>query len=458
MSDDDKIGIFLILKKIEDISPEIHVSADLNDAKKILSRSPVRKSKKNTIPSVSFNRTEETFDTIIDGFVESFIPYYKLSSIVPHIGGALARVQIREEIIEKRKDYHEIETKGSGGIYRLDSAQSKLVMKTLSDARDYAMAFKVVPGSVLMSVVATFDAHLAGLARFLLLKNRRQVESSSREIKIVDIFKFNSFDELLENIVYEEVYKIMWESHQKQVSRLEELFNVKIKEHFSRWGEFIEVFERRNLVAHGEGFATERYFQNCRQANLSSSSDRILAAGSGIDLSPQYIRKSTDFLLLFLMIFAFVIRTKQDPNDFDVAYEKMNDLAFRLLKIGRHSLASELLEVMVDWRWEGKDEEVHRMMIINLANAQKFCEANDASMKTLNRYQWKASSDKFRICEAAVRADTDEVCRLLPKIKNDDSIGADDFRQWPVFNWIKDDQKFHSEFKKVFDQEFISST
>lgn len=446
----------LVLKKLSSDLPEFYITRDLEEAKTLLKKRTSNRTRKSEDQIIDAKQEAENFDSIIDGFVNAFTPYYRLASILPHIGIAMARVHIDEGILDKRDSFESIERHKDSGIFSLNESQTRSILETLTTAKDYAKSFEVVPASILMSVVSTFDAHLAGLSRFALLNNRKQIENSTRELKVVDIFKFSSFDELLENIVYEEIYKIMWESHQKQVSKLEELFSVKIKDHFDKWGEFIEVFERRNLVAHGEKFATERYFQNCRLANLSVDSERILSVGEKVSLSAKYIRISTDVLLLFLVIFAFLLRTKQEPKQFDEAYEKMNQIAFSLLQSERHTLAAAMLSIMVDWRNEQKDEEVHRMMIINLANAQRFADKHDLSKKTLARYQWRACSDRFKICEAAVRGDVSEVCDLMDKLKDDSNFGTEELRNWPVFHWVKDEKQFIEKFEDVFEEPYAS--
>jgi len=69
--------------------------------------------------------------------------------------------------------------------------------------------------------------------------------------------------------------------------------------------------------------------------------------------------------------------------------------------------------------------------------------------KVLNREDWTASSLPFQLSVAALKEEIDIVVDLIPQVKN---IGFElsNFRQWPVFRFIKDNAEFNDALEKNY--------
>ncbi|WP_306090348.1 hypothetical protein [Qipengyuania flava] len=96
-----------------------------------------------------------------------------------------------------------------------------------------------------------------------------------------------------------------------------------------------------------------------------------------------------------------------------------------------------------------------RQMYVNFANALKKMEKTEESEKALAELDWSAASIDFRISIAAVREDTKEVIRLLPAAVASEAISKDSVRDWPVFDWVRSDEKFQEKFLEVFGEQLI---
>jgi hypothetical protein len=89
-------------------------------------------------------------------------------------------------------------------------------------------------------------------------------------------------------------------------------------------------------------------------------------------------------------------------------------------------------------------------MILNLANSCKKMENHDGCQKVLASADWSASKDEFQICIASLRGDVDTVVALMPSVAASNAISADDFRKWPILDWVRDDPKVNEAFEKVY--------
>lgn len=449
----DEITSYIVMRELDKEFPIPILKFSLEEAEKTFNRKNYKK--RNDAERTDTSSSGESFSSLIDRALEAFLPYYQLATFSRILGPVMSRTMILEATLKKKNDFKIIKETKTKAIYGLTDSQVDQVSDTVEHGRKLSNSFDVVSNSVLLSVVATYDAHIGSISRYALLSNPDRIIKGDQSYKARDIFKASSFDDLLESIVDDEVHLILWESHQKQIEKIEELFGITIVKNFTHWGKFIEVFERRNLVAHGNATASARYVSLCEKADCDKE-DR-LEINAKIDLDPAYLRKSVDILLLFLIVLTWNIWIKLKKDQFVEAFEKINAVSFDLIKEGRHRLATRLLNIMIGWKHASVPERARRMMVINLANAHKFLEETDESLNALATYQWDSVADDFKICEAAVRGNTKEVCSLLPKFADESLISKASFRNWPVFNWVREEEDFKKAFESVFGEELLRS-
>ncbi|QZD89423.1 hypothetical protein K3148_11465 [Qipengyuania aurantiaca] len=364
----------------------------------------------------------------------------------------LSKGRIQKDIIAKLSEYKFVEKFEGSSIYEINDQQFDHIATVVDTAAKLRKAFKVMPNAVILSIVSTFDALISDIAKQALLYRPERITNSQRSYSASEIFKASSFAEFLNYAVENEVEKILWDSHQEQIKKFESLFGFSITEHYPQWGEFIEVFERRNLIAHGVKVTNATYQKNCKAA--SCPKDSMLKIGENVSLDSLYLRKSTDHLVYFLLVFIWNIWIRLDKSNFEEAYTALNAAAFQSIRDKRYTLASRLLEALVDWESEDRPERIRRMMVINLANAYRFLDEIEKSENALKRYDWENSSYEFQICERAVCGNVDGVCELMKKLSDEAKISRSDYKVWPVFHWVREKEKFRETYAEVFEEDF----
>lgn len=305
-----------------------------------------------------------------------------------------------------------------------------------------------IPANVLMGLVARYDANISGLVRFLLINKKEKITKSDRSISVKEIFAARSFDDLINDLVDDEIHSLMRGSHEEQVKYIEQTFAIEIQKDFERWGEYIEIFERRNLAAHGEGFANARYTKNCDRNNVPSG--KRLPLGSRFVISDAYLRNATDLLLEFSILLIWWLWLKHSPKEAEEAYVEINDVTYELICEKRYLLSSRILESVMKRKTDKSPETVRRMMAVNLANCFKKLGQDAKCEEALKMFDWSAAADEYKISVASLRGEVEKVCSMMSRVEHADSVGKIGFREWPVFDWVRDNDLVKERFREVF--------
>lgn len=253
-------------------------------------------------------------------------------------------------------------------------------------------------------------------------------------------------EQLISKAADDEIDQLMNKSHADQVSFFEKSFNISIKDDYDRWSQFIEIFERRNLAAHGSLKVNDRYLENCKKAgckNLGEIGDQLL-------VTVEYLQSSIDVLIEFGMLLALSAWQKQFPRSILESFGAVVEVSYSLIKDNHPEVAARLLEYGIKVKSKGADEEKIKMMIVNLAISYKASGDNDRSISLIDQTDWSASPPQFKLCAAALKEDVNKSISLLEAAKVSDGLSLWEIREWPAFRWIVKNDEFKSACERIF--------
>ena len=229
----------------------------------------------------------DPFRDIMDKIVESTASQRNLIAIAPAAQVLFSRAVAEEEVFKPLRDNCPVvEETETYAIHGLDEATYFDGLKRRKKLDQLDSGLKHLPGAVLMSVIAAFESILADSIKTMLRQKSDRYAAGDKVIKVSDVLSKHSFEEVVEQIISEELYSFFRSSHADQVKFIDTNFGVSIREKWKRYPDFIEIFERRNLVAHGESKFTARYADICI-ANGHKGSEKIV--GQEIRLSHKYL-------------------------------------------------------------------------------------------------------------------------------------------------------------------------
>ena len=237
-------------------------------------------------------------------------------------------------------------------------------------------------------------------------------------------------------------------SHTEQVQFIESHLDVKIIGHYERWPNFVEVFERRNLVAHGNLIVNQAYLTNYK--NVKYTDINSVTIGQQLSLTSEYLHKAVDVLSEFGILLMFVLWRKHIVNSSEHAFEYINKMSYNLIRTKRVRLAQRILEFALYRQRRDCSELAIRMMLVNLANTYKIMKNEAKCKEVVSSIDWTASGDNFQICIASLQSDIDKVVALMPGLAASGAIKARSFREWPVLDWVRDDPRVIQTFERVY--------
>ncbi len=402
---------------------------------------------KNSDP-IELSESDTTFADQLLSFTSSIKSFYDLIDINQIVRVIFPTFYMDKEFGELRKSLPLVDQEGLLKIYGVPDDRLATLNKKMKKMHHTHEGLASIPANVLMGMVARFDASISALVRFLLLNRREKLSGGERMIPVKEVLAVGSFNELVGKLIDDEIHSLMRGSHSDQIRYIEENFSIEVRKGFERWPQFIEVFERRNLAAHGEGAANSRYDRVCKEHRVPDA--HRLGIFEDTNLSDSYLRKSTDLLLEFGILMIWWLWLKNTTDQVDKAYSEINNCTYELITEKRYELSARILESALSRKTDGAPEVIKRMMAINLANCYKKLNDDESYKKAMKLFDWTASSDEFQISVASLCQDYERVCELMPRVIGDDKVGKVGFRDWPVFDWVKEDASVRDKFLEVF--------
>ncbi|MBO81888.1 hypothetical protein AAG607_13395 [Citromicrobium bathyomarinum] len=337
-------------------------------------------------------------------------------------------------------------------IYGLDGAWFSNLLNASASLNKTHRGYELLPSSVFLSIISVFDSLMVEFVEKMLRLKPQRLESSSKEIEVSKVLKFSDMDSFWEHIIDEEIFSFSKGSHEEQVKYIEKAFNVSIIKFWKRWPDFIEVFERRNLVAHGVKTFNKRYAERCASAGHKGSDEQI---GKEVELRHNYLIQALNILFEFYGLLIFSVWKKIFPIKEPEAFSAANQFCFDLISNEIYDAPTQILTYLTDLEKSNVDKRTYLMLLVNLASAHKHNDKNDEAQSVLDKENWGAYSEDFQICVAALKEDIDTVCKKIPIVVSSSDFDKDAFRTWPVFSFIRYDKKFRRAFVEQFGEDII---
>lgn len=348
----------------------------------------------------------------------------------------------------------EIEARGKYRVYGVPEGLSHDLYAGILKISEYRVGVEQLNPALLLSLVARYDSFVKDLLKRLLIENPSRYEGSDKKISIAEMLSLSSFEEMLDKIIEDELSDLLRGSHDEHSSYIKKTFNVDVSDSFPGWLSYLEIFERRNVLAHNNRIVDKHYIRNIKR---QTKRDPEFALGDELNVDSDYLVEAVELCTEAGVRLLFSVWRNHSKGNDEPVYHFVNEFCFNLIKNKRFGVAIRILTYILDQSSPKNPEKHRRMMAVNLANAYKIKGNKSASEAALNRFQWDSSSDEFKICVAAVRDDVDSVVPLMERVKSEDEIGKSGFRTWPVFSKIRRDPAFGAEFERLFGEPVVSA-
>lgn len=330
-------------------------------------------------------------------------------------------------------------------VYGLRNVDLIKMNRRLDRWHEIDSGFEKLPPSLLLSLISTYDSAFVDFCRTLLRAKPQRYIGSDRKYSVADILQLGSIEEIIEIVINDELDQVMRKSHADQVDFFEKIFNVSVKDGYERWSDYIEIFERRNLAAHGELKVNEIY-----RKNLKDLQKDIPGIGTVLTVDGDYLCNSIDVLIEFGVMCAMTAWQKQFPAEASECFDALVEISYSLLYDRHPRVAKTVLQSAIAKSAKGASEEQIKMMTINLAIALKMSGDTESSTRILDRTDWSLCGPHFHLCRHAIQENFKEAASYIKSCQAGGLLSMQSIRDWPAFQWARNNDEFREAAEAAF--------
>ena len=403
---------------------------------------------------IDVTRTDEFGKHLWSAF-EDLYGYYDLlvyfTDIMPQMGRAIFETSV---VNFAKKNFKIVDTVNGAHLYEIDNTDIFRIHRNIERVNRFNDSGAKIRSSILLSLIATFDAVFSDLCKYLMRGIKEKYEGSDRKYTVEEILSLESVDDLVEKVISDEVDHIMNGSHSDQVKFFEKTFNLSFIEIFPRWPEYIEIFERRNLAAHGDLKVNKFYIDKCRAAGYKN----LPHLGQKLEIDRKYMGQAVDLLIEVLVLLGFQAWRKRSPDQSAKAFSLIVNMSFELVKNGNPQPALHIAMFALGINDRNCDAVTKNMIAVNAAIALKLTDETERAHQLLDDIDWSAASALLKLCVHSLKGEVPDAITHLEAAKVSNEIDIVCLREWPVFEWVRSDSDFQTAVEDVFDESIVKST
>jgi hypothetical protein len=405
------------------------------------------------VPAVKAQSSDQSVFSVATSFFDSMLGFtgvLQRAGIAYHLIQNIELDAMKEKEVvpaaistEKIGDWEVFEIREEG-ITRVNR-KAKTVVRQIEHIH-------VLDSVFLMGLVSQFDAYVGRLIRTLAIAKPHIVFESEKKYTATEVLEFSRIEDFKEAVLEKEIEGVLRESHEKQFAWMETKFGKPLRAGLDVWPAFIELCERRNLIAHAAGHVSKTYLEKCHAVGFKTSAK----LGDLLRADPDYLPKSAWVLLeIGVKLSQVLARVAFDSAEcHELADRTINDFAYELIHSSNYPLAISLLEFALTKPMKHPKKPLLYMIKINLANAYKLAGNLEKAKHALEDEDWTATRIDFQVCAAAVLDDLEKVRQLAPMVPPD-YIAPQDFLVWPVFAGLSKTKEYIDFVRQTFGEAVV---
>lgn len=317
------------------------------------------------------------------------------------------------------------------------------------------LARVLVPRSLFVALVSQYDAFLGRLLRALFLLRPELLRASEKTLTFGELMSFPSVEAARDHLLEKEVEAILRESHLEQIKWLESRFEITLRKGLSILPQFIELTERRNLFVHTDGAVSTQYLATCSQNGVSHTEEA--RAGATLSVPQDYFLASYRCIFEMGAKLTHVLWRKLLPDDRKAADASLIESTYDLLVRREYSLARALLDFACETLKKHADEWHHLVFVVNRAQAYKWGGDAPRAKEIMQRVDWSAKSDDFRLAAHVLDEDWAKAVESMKRIGPEGVVTKAYYRDWPLFRDFRKQASFLETYETVFGEPFPAS-
>lgn len=334
--------------------------------------------------------------------------------------------------------------------YSLKVEDYPIFKKIVNNAITLTIAPRIINESLFVSLVSKYDAFFAKLLRAIYLLVPEIIESSDRSLTLSQLTELGSIEAAKELIIEKEIETVLRKSHKEHFTYLETKLNMPLTKDLPIFTTFIELTERRNLFVHCDGIVSNQYISVCKENKCDISTIKV---GDKLSIDIDYFKKAYYCLYELSVKLAHTIWRKICKEDIEDADRHLNNICYNLLVNKQLDLADILLSFAYNQKKHSNDM-YKSLFIINAALSKYLQDKKDNAIDILRQKDWSACSNDFQLANYVLNEDYKACYKLMKKIGTSGDVEKENYRQWPLFEKIRELEDFKKCYFEIFNEEY----
>lgn len=357
-------------------------------------------------------------------------------------------IDFKEEKVEGETHYK----------YKINLDKYDEHQKIDSEIEQADIAYKIIPRNFVVSLVSQYDAFLGELIRIIFSNNDNLIRNSEKEIKIEDLFTYNTIDEIKLKIIDKEVDSILRDEHCEQLFTIEKkiskLLNkeFKLTSKFPTLPKFIELTQRRNLFVHTNGMVTPQYLLNKTKFQFDSEGEEI---NDELGASIKYCRNAFRILYEVAVKLTHVLWRNLYTEELEESDDSINEIIYNLLNKGQNGLAINISEFATSNSWKHTNQKIRKYILINKLIALNKIGETDEVINIIENEDWSIG-EEFGLAKLILLKNYDESKKMMIDIgPNSKIFNQDAYKSFVLFDDFRSTQQFKEAYEEVFKEQFL---
>jgi hypothetical protein len=308
-----------------------------------------------------------------------------------------------------------------------------------------------VPGAIevglFLTLFASYDAFTGDLLRALYRCKPDLFNGLSRSVPFSDILVATSIDQVKESVLEEDIESLRRKSYAEQFAILESRFGLNLTR-FTKWPDFVECSQRRNLLTHCDGIVSAQYLKVCREVGVSV--DALPVEGSQVALGASYFYQTCELMIEVGLKLGQTLWRKTLPEELRQAEEHLRDTIFETLEQRIWKRARMMGEFAMGQKNWATDRN-RRTILVNYVQALKRDGAVKEAQKVLASVDWTAASPEFQLADQVLRENYDAAAETMIAIgSRHPMLQEHAYHIWPLFLEFRETKQFADAYARVF--------
>lgn len=308
---------------------------------------------------------------------------------------------------------------------------------------------RVLRESLFIGMFGAFDAFTGELLRALFERKPALFGGLKRQIDVAAIMESETLQDLKQSLIEEEIESFRRESYCDQFAKLEGLFGLKLRS-LSRWSDFVERSQRRNLLTHCDGMVNDQYRKACRAVGVGCNEE----IGVRLEISSECLKDTVELLMEVGIKLGQTLWRKVLPDELEAADNSLNSEIYDCLTDESWNRASVLAEFAIGQPQFASDV-IKKVVTVNYVIAAKFGGRPEKARELLAALDWSGATADFRLAKAVLEDRFEDACAIMLQVgKHAEYFKEHTYHVFPLFRVFRLQQCFLDTYEKVFGRPF----